>query len=189
MLLLAGSTALRGQATAAGSEAGGGDIALTYQWVHSNTQPGRCGCFSLTGAGLSGSLRLSPDWAAVLEVNTGFASHEQTTGSSITLASGLAGVRYYPPESLYSSAHLLHPFGQALVGIARAGGGIAQAGDGTMALAGRFGGGLDLPVGQRLGLRLIEVEYYPTLFANGSNNRQNNFVAAAGVVFHWSRGG
>jgi hypothetical protein len=32
-----------------------GDVALSYHWVHCNTQPADCGCFGLNGGGLSAS--------------------------------------------------------------------------------------------------------------------------------------
>jgi hypothetical protein len=45
----------------------------------------------------------------------------------------------------------------------------------------RRGGGLDLKLTHRWGLRAGEVDYYLTRFDNGSNDHQNNLPASAGV--------
>jgi outer membrane immunogenic protein len=50
-----------------------GDVALTYQYTHSNTQPGDCGCFNLNGGGLSASWQFYPRLSAVVEGDAGFA--------------------------------------------------------------------------------------------------------------------
>ena len=185
-LLFGSSYALEAQAIASGSEAGGGDAALTYHYVHSNTQPGSCGCFGLTGAGLSGSYRVGSNYAAVVEGSGEFASNGPGTGNSLTLIAVFGGVRYYLPGQWYGNSSYFKPFGQVLVGMGHAGGGIAGAGDHTYALAGQAGAGADVPFGQSLALR-VELAYYPTEFANASNNRQNNVLASAGFVYHWSR--
>jgi len=45
-----------------------GDLALTYHEVHSNAPPGGgCGCFYLSGGGLSGSYRMNSRLAIVAE--------------------------------------------------------------------------------------------------------------------------
>jgi hypothetical protein len=47
--------------------------------------------------------------------------------------------------------------------------------------AGAFGGGLDVRVGQRIDVRVIQLDYNPTrLF----DNTQHNFRVGAGIVFH-----
>ena len=74
-----------------------------------------------------------------------------------------------------------------MVGIAHAGGGIAGAGDNKYALAGRLGGGLDVPFSNRLSLRLLQAEYYLTEFPNASTGRQNNYLVAAGITLRFSR--
>jgi hypothetical protein len=74
-----------------------------------------------------------------------------------------------------------------LVGAAHAGGGIAGAGDGTTEFMTRMGGAIDLPISHRFAIRIIQVDYDLTTFANGVNDRQNNLLVAAGVVYHWPR--
>lgn len=175
--LLSCTTALLGQAmTTAGVRSG--DAALTYQYIHSNTQPGQCGCFSITGADLSASRLLFTDrTAAVLDISAATAKNGPGTGNSLTLVSGMLGGRYYGPP-VYHVA----PFAQVLAGIAHAGGGIAGAGDDSYALAARIGGGIDLPLSERFSVRLLQVDYYLTEFTNGSTNRQNDLLFGAGIV-------
>lgn len=162
-----------------------GDLGLTYQWVRTNTQPGSCGCFGLNGAGVSASWALTSRWHGAAEVSAGHEADGPSTGNSLTLVSYLVGARYLL-RPLGSSEHRkLQPFAQLLVGSAHAGGGIAGAGDGTYAFASRVGGGLDVPAGAHLGIRLAQVDYYLTHFANARNSRQNNLLVAGGLVLRW----
>ena len=186
MLLCAGA-ATSAPAQTAYSDSFKGDAALTYQWIHTNTQPGACGCFDLNGGGLSASLNLRHSVAAVAEISGGYAGSGPATGNSLTLISYMAGARYWIPQPWIEGSHRPQPFAQVLVGAAHAGGGIAGDGDGATAFAGRVGGGVDLPLTSRVAARLIQVDYYPTQFANASNNHQNNLLFGAGLTFRWSR--
>ena len=163
----------------------GGDAALTYQYVHSNTQPGQCGCFSITGGGLAMTRSvLNEHTAAVLDLSVVTAKNGPGTGNSLTLVSYLAGGRYYVSQPWLSR---VQPFGQALVGVAHAGGGIAGAGDGKYAMAARVGAGLDVPVSYKLAIRLLQVDYYLTDFPNAANEHQNNYLIGGGVVFRFAK--
>jgi outer membrane immunogenic protein len=164
-----------------------GDAALTYQWTHTNAQPGSCGCFGLNGGGLAVSWGTFSHVSAVLDVSGGYEGSGSPSGDTLTLVSYLAGGRYSFRKPTVYSQHQLHPFGQILVGVAHAGGGIAGAGDGTYAFAARAGGGVDLPLSRRWSVRLIQADYYFTRFANTTNNHQNNILLSAGAVVHWSR--
>ncbi len=163
----------------------GGDVALTYQYLHSNTQPGACGCFNLNGGGFSASWLLRPRWSMVTEADAGFANNGPGTGNSITLISGVAGIRYGLPVHLHSDRAPSF-FAELLAGIGHAGGGIAGAGDGNDGFVGHVGGGMDQPLSRHFALR-FSADYVPTTFANGVNGRQNNLLAAAGFVYRWSR--
>ena len=127
LLLGAGGSAF-GQALAnSGSGLSGGDAALTYHWVRTNTL-GSCGCFSLNGGGVSASWRFMPLLAAV-----GEASVEHTaqgpTGGSLTLTSYLFGARRYVSITHGSEGGSgLQSFAQILVGAGHAGGGVAGPG-------------------------------------------------------------
>jgi outer membrane immunogenic protein len=161
-----------------------GDVALTYQYTHSNTQPGDCGCFNLNGGGLSVSWQFRPHLSAVVEGDGGFAGSGPSSGSTLTLASGLGGIRYSLPF-LSGRARAPQFFGEVLAGGAHAGGGIAGAADGTYAFIAHAGGGLDEPLSHHFALR-FQASYAPSTFANGVNGHQNDLLAEAGVVYRWS---
>jgi len=83
VLILAAATASMAQ------ESSGGDAALSYHWVRSNTPPGDCGCFGLNGGSVSGSWNLNGHWSAVAEIGAEHAGNVLSTGGSLTLTSYL----------------------------------------------------------------------------------------------------
>jgi outer membrane immunogenic protein len=184
-LLLGATTAAMGQAVS--SPTAGGDVALTYHWVRSNTQPADCGCFGLNGGGISASWHFSEKWAAVAEVSGEHADDGPSTGNSLTLVSYFAGARYMLPQPWQHGSHSPQPFAQVLVGAAHAGGGIAGAGDGTIAFASRVGGGIDVPLTLHFAIRALQVDYDLTNFQNSTNNHQNNLLVGAGIVYRWGQ--
>jgi len=104
------------------------------------------------------------------------------------LSSYLAGARYRVPQPWMHGKHRPQPFAQLLLGAAHAGGGVAGVGDASFAFASRLGLGIDVPVNSRFAVRVIQMDYYLTHFANYTNDHQNNLLVGAGVVFRWSRG-
>lgn len=164
-----------------------GEAAATYQWVHTNTQPGACGCFGLKGGGVAASWNASPRFTAVIDVSGHFEGSGPSTGNSLTLVSYMTGARYYLRPHLPTARRTPQPFVQVLAGAAHAGGGIAGAGDGSYAFAGRVGGGLDIPITKAFSLRVLQVDYYSTSFANATNDHQNNLLLGAGIAVRWSR--
>jgi hypothetical protein len=50
-----------------------------------------------------------------------------------------------------------------------------------------MGGGIDVPVSSHFAVRIIQLDYYLTTFANATNDHQNNLSVGAGIVYHWSR--
>jgi len=183
-LLLAGGCA----SSAYAQEGISGDAAATFQWVHTNAGPGQCGCFGVSGGGISASWEVHGPWAVVADFSSQTATGAPTVGSSLTLTSGMAGARFELPRlrrTWIHGAHRVQPFAQILVGAAHAGGGAAGVGDGTNRFAARAGGGFDVPVSRHFSVR-GQVDYFPTTFANGTNDHQNNLLVGAGVVYHWS---
>ncbi len=183
-LLLFGACA----SSAHAQEGIGGDAAATFQWVHTNAGPGQCGCFGVSGGGISASWEVHGPWSVVADFSSQTATGAPTVGSSLTLTSGLAGARFELPRlrrTWIHGAHRVQPFAQILVGASHAGGGAAGIGDGTNRFAAQAGGGLDVPVSRHFSVR-GQVDYFPTTFANGTNDHQNNLLIGAGVVYHWS---
>lgn len=186
-LVLATILLFAGASAAVAQDSFRGDAVATYQWVHANAGPGQCGCFGLNGGGLSGSWNFHGPWSLVTDISAGYASNAPTAGSSLTLVSYLAGVRYRLPQPWLEGKHKPQPFAQVLLGAGHAGGGVGGTGDGTYEFAARIGGGLDVPVSSRFSVRVIQIDYYLTNFTNATNDHQNNLLLGAGVVFHWSR--
>jgi hypothetical protein len=181
LLFLAGSSAVRAQ------DSYSGDVAATYHWVRANAGPGACGCFGLNGGGLSGSWLFRGPWSVVADFSAEHTSSAAPLGNSLTLTSFLAGARYQIPQPWLEGSHQPQPFAQILLGSTHAGGGVAGVADGSFEFATRIGGGIDVPVNSRFAVRVIQIDYYLTTFANSTNNHQNNFLVGAGIVYRWSR--
>lgn len=179
-LLFGGTPLAAGQAVAPLPFAQHGDVTLTYDWVRTNAQPGDCGCFGLNGGGISSSIDFRPSWDVVADITA-------AAGNSLTLVSYQAGLRYRIAEPRMKSCHVLQPFAQVLLGGAHAGGELAGAANGDTGFALRAGVGIDMPVSPRFAVRLIQADYYLTAFNNGINDRQNNLLLGAGIVYYWSR--
>lgn len=164
-----------------------GDIALTYHWVRTNTQPGDCGCFYLNGGGISGSVKFLPRWSAVGEFSTEYTGSGPYPGETLRLESFLAGARYQLVKPEQRHPHALQPFAQVLIGGGHASGLLAGEGAGTSAFIARVGGGLDLPIRSGFAIRVLQADYNVTTFANGVNDHQNNLLLGAGIVFRLAR--
>src|SRR5271154_1234478 len=167
-------------------EAYTGDAAAAYHWVRSNAGPGECGCFGLNGGGISGSWNFHGPWSAVVDISSEFSGGAPVAGDSLTLTSFLAGARYKIPQPWLDGDHKPQPFAQILLGAAHAGGGVAGLADGSFEFATRMGGGIDVPVSSHFAVRVIQLDYYLTTFANATNDHQNNLLIGAGIVYHWS---
>jgi hypothetical protein len=87
----------------------------------------------------------------------------------------------------WQTAATLAALAQSAEGAAHAGGGEAGVADGSYKFATRIGGGIDVPLSARFAVRIIQIDYYLTTFANATNNHQNNLLVGAGIVYHWSR--
>ena len=186
-ILLLGATGIAvGQALPSGSSSlSGGDAALTYHWVRTNTL-GSCGCFSLNGVGLAASWVFRPPFAAVAEVSVEHTA-SGPSGNSLTLTTYMAGARYAVDlQPSREGTRRLRGFAQLLAGGGHAGGGVAGPGDATNSFVSRIGGGLDWPINPRFTARIIQADYYLTAFNNGDNNHQNNILIGAGIVYLWS---
>jgi outer membrane immunogenic protein len=171
--------------TMAQEEAYRGDAGMTYQWMRTNAAPGNCGCFSLDGIGVTGSWEVRGPWALVAEFSADFRPNVASE-RSLTVISLLAGPRYRIPQPWIKGAHRPLPFAQLLIGPAHANGSEAGVADGTSAFAARIGGGIDVPLKSHFMLRAFQVDWYRTQFANTVNNRQNNLLISAGIVYRWS---
>lgn len=180
-LFLAGASATLAQ------DSYSGDAAAAYHWVRTNAGPGDCGCFGTYGGGLSGSWNFRGPWSVVADISAEHVGHAAPEGNSLTLTSYLAGARYKIPQPWLEGRHKPQLFAQILLGAAHAGGGEAGVADGSYRFATRIGGGVDVPVSSRFTVRIVQLDYYLTTFANSTNDHQNNLLVSAGFVFRWSR--
>jgi outer membrane immunogenic protein len=180
-ILLLGSASL----TMAQEEAYTGDAGVSYHWMRTNAAPGDCGCFSLNGVGISGSWNIHGAWLIATEFGADVRA-VASSQNSLTVTSFVAGARYRIPQPWLKGAHRPQPFAQFLIGPAHASGGEAGVADGTYAFASRLGGGIDIPLKSHFAVRALQVEWFRTQFANTKNDRQNNLLISAGLVYHWS---
>jgi hypothetical protein len=114
-------------------------------------------------------------------------SSKPAANDSLTLVSYLAGVRYKISQPWLEGSHKPQPFAQIILGAAHSGGGEAGVADGSYKFATRMGGGIDVPLRGHFAVRVIQIDYYLTTFANVTNDHQNNLLVGAGIVYHWSR--
>src|SRR5580698_9912106 len=159
------------------------EVALTYNWVHSNAPPKDCGCFSMNGGSGSFAYNFTRKWSVVGEASAESNGNVNSTGLGLTLADFLAGGRY----TLRNHSRL-QPFGQVLLGAAHTSGSLSpdQIGLGAAtSFATTAGGGVDVNLSPRIALRAIQAEYFLTMLPNGSSDRQNNLRLSAGFVFRF----
>jgi outer membrane immunogenic protein len=169
------------------------EVAITYTFVRSNAPVDGCGCFNLNGGSASFALGLghSP-FAAVADGsithNGGIYSRDAgAPGSSLTMTTFMGGLRYRP----HFDRGAFKPFAQILLGGAHTSGTVFENQDSpTASTAGtsfavQVGGGLDLKLKRHLALRLAEVDYMVTKFANGDNDHQNDLRINSGIVFRF----
>jgi outer membrane immunogenic protein len=162
------------------------EFAAAYSYMHSNLPPGGCGCFSLNGASFEIARSIGfGSFALAGDIGVEHAGSVSSTGDSLTLSSYTGGIRYAP-----RLRRPVHPFGKVLVGVAHAGGSLAQAPNPAASNAGAafaaiVGGGFDLRAGSHFAIRLIEADYLVTTFDNAGNDHENNLRISAGVVLHF----
>jgi peptidoglycan-associated lipoprotein len=163
------------------------DLAVDYSYLRSNAPPGGCTCFNLNGVSVNIAFPALPGrFALVGDLTIDNVSKVNTSGYSLTLSTFTVGARYLP--KLRHSP--FQPFAQIMAGGAHASGSLTLppnplAQNATLSFAASIGGGLDVHLNKRFGIRLAQADYYPTTFDNGSNNHQNNFRLSAGAVIHF----
>jgi outer membrane immunogenic protein len=161
------------------------ELALDYSYVRSNAPPGYCTCFNFNGGSATFAWPVgNHGFELAGDITVDHANSITNNGYSLTLSSYTVGARY----QLKPRQSSIHPFGQALVGVAHSSGtlvgGSATANAGA-AFAANLGGGLDLRAAMRVSVRLIEADYLLTTFDNGVNNHQNNLRLSGGLVIHF----
>jgi hypothetical protein len=159
---------------------------LRYSEQVSNSPAGNSECFTMQGVATDVYWKIAPFSPAtnlglaidVAMENTRNINH---TGYGLNLFSFTAGPR------LKFSTHKLHPFAQALFGLAHGWGSEFPLGGNTLttsanAFALDLGAGADYPLNTRLSLRVLQADYLRTTFPNNVNDRQNNLRIGFGLT-------
>jgi peptidoglycan-associated lipoprotein len=163
------------------------DLAFGYSYLRTNAPPGGCTCFNMNGGNASYTGPVgSAGFAFAGDFTIQHAVGINSTNYTLTFGTLTLGARYF--VRMHHSP--LRPFAEALVGGAHAAGSLANPpnplyNNAQVAFTAILGGGLDVRLNRRFGLRLAQADYFPTTFDNGSNNHQNNFRLSTGAVVHF----
>ena len=178
MAMLAASTLAAQTAPADGVE-----IAVTYAGQRSIvTGPGNG--FWLQGVAADASLPVYRGFSLAANFTFGHSGDTGGAGSPLDVATTVAGPRF---TGKAAHGRKLRPalFGEALFGVAHGFNSIFPEGSSTPSSASSFalmtGGGIDLPIGRWVSLRLIQADYLRSTLPNGGANVQNSLRIAAGV--------
>jgi len=156
------------------------DLYGGYDYVRYNASPRISGVprsESANANGLSGQFTYNPysSLGLVAELS-GYAVARQGFNTTYQI-SYLFGPRVNLPRGKIT------PFAQVLLGRVWAEDGFTFGSITAFGLT--AGGGIDLRVSRHMAIRLGQAEYLLTKFADGNNNRQNNFRFGAGIVLRF----
>lgn len=146
--------------------------------------------FWLQGGGVDAAATFRNGWGVAAAFNAEHASNV-TPGVDVNKMSFLAGPRYTFRINRAGNPlrRPLQVFGEALLGDAHAFNSVIPTG-GTSAVSSadvfalQTGGGLNLALNKRFGVRLLQADYVRTALPNNSSNRQNDLHLAFGITCH-----
>jgi hypothetical protein len=163
-------------------------LAVTYAPEYAQLAPGLCGCFWMQGAGMDAGLRLHKDFGLAVSISGAHVANA-APGVDVNRIVYLAGERYTHASTLKQAARgrQLEYFGQWLLGSSHGFDGVYPGAGGARSSANAFamqgGGGVNLYLNPRVGLRLLEAEYLRSDLPNGASNTQNDLRLAFGVSY------
>ena len=185
-LIVMGVSAALGQQTVTdGVPAGSSrfDLAMGYNLVRANAPPGDCGCFTMNGGFAAGQVNVSPWLGVAGEFSLGHASAISSLGQNLTLSTFMAGPRISWSHYRYA------PFGEFLAGGAHGGDSYFPSSLSSATSANTFaysaGGGLDVNLNQRFGVRVFDARFLHTSLPNGVNGTQRQLQIEAGLVLRF----
>jgi len=159
------------------------DASVSYSYLRANPATSGFGGFNLNGGSASASYNFR-DWLSGVAdfggYNVGRANGVSVDNHVLTYLFG--------PRFTYRGYHRISPFGQVLVGGARAGSGVFATSNSHTAFATAFGVGVDWNVRDRFSIRPLQFDYLLTHLpevTNGNNQTQNNLRVSTGIVFHF----
>jgi outer membrane immunogenic protein len=178
----AGKTAAGQTAMSASSGVAQLEVTLAYSADRTNGVTGGCGCFWLNGGSAEANANFPHGMGVVSELAGHHGSNVNSTLNSLSLVSYLFGPRY-----TFRNRTRVAPFGQFLVGGVHGFDALFPAPGAYIANPDAFafaaGGGLNLNLTNRIGLRAVQADYFQTHLPNDGNNRENHLRLSAGVVF------
>jgi hypothetical protein len=192
-LLLAGAVAVglcSGSASAqnpAANSPAALEVAITYAGERAQIAPGTCGCFWLQGGGADAALALWKGFAASASL-TGDHASSYYSGFDVNKITYLFGPRYtYSGGRIRAIKHQAQIFGEALFGGVHAFNGAFPTSTGLAPSANSFamqvGGGINLVLLSRVGIRVFQADYVRTDLPNNYSKSQNDLRLAVGVTY------
>lgn len=171
------------------------DVAVTFTLERADVVPTQC-CFWLKGGGADAAFTFWKGLGLAATVN-GDQVTNYASGYDVNKIAFLAGPRY--THSLWAAStrdggykNRIQVYGDGLIGEVHAFDGTFPSGTTFKSSAGsvalQTGGGVNMPLSRRFGIRLIEADYVRTLLPNGSANVQNDMRFGFGVTYHLGPG-
>jgi hypothetical protein len=168
------------------------DLGLTYNLERAKLVSVDCGCFWFQGGSFDAAVPLFRGLAAAATL-IGDHKTDLTPGVDLSKIAFMAGPRYTLDIHRWTGhflgvKHGLSIFGEGLFGGAHGFDAGFPDSSGAFstenALSMQFGGGLNMRVANRFGVRAIEVDYVRTSFRNFASDSQNDLRLAFGVTYH-----
>jgi hypothetical protein len=157
------------------------EVAVTYNPMLANTVGGYG--LSMQGASVQVHGQVFRRWGVVADVSGLHASMLPHSMAGLDLVTADFGPQY----TWFPVHHRLALFGQFLVGeafgmnsIFPSAGGVSSSANG---LALQVGGGMNLPLSSRIGVRAFEADWLRTALPNSTTNIQNNLRLGVGIFF------
>jgi peptidoglycan-associated lipoprotein len=178
------------------------DLAITYAAERGQIAPSNCGCFWMNGAGAEAAVNFRRGFGLVASLS-GSTTSNVAPGVDVNRIVYMVGERYthalrpaHKTANQHGAAaapslHRVDFFAQWLVGGVHGFDGVYPATGGVVATANGFatqlGGGLNMALSKRLGLRLLDAEYLHTSLPNNTHNTQNDTRLGAGFIYRFGR--
>lgn len=159
------------------------ELAITFSATRSDVVGGSI--FWMQGGGIQTHALLCRGLGIVADLSGLHQANIQSSGVGVDMVTATFGPRY-----TWQLAHTRYSFyGQTLAGIANAFNSEFPASSGVSSdsrgLALKFGGGLNVHLSPRIGLRAVEADWLRTQFPNSTTGTQGSLQLSAGFVFRF----
>ncbi len=159
------------------------DASVSYSYFRANPATSGFNGFNLNGGSASASYNFR-DWVSGV---ADFGGYHVGSYNGVSVDNHVL-TYLFGPRFTYREHRRFSPFGQVLVGGARAGSGVFATTNSHTAFATAFGVGVDWNVRDRFSIRPLQFDYLLTHLpevTNGNNQTQNNLRVSTGIVFHF----